>query len=70
MASLPFLFPPLVTATRHERLLEEILEVRVVSSRGRRNPRAVKRKMSTYPTKHRHKILDPYPRLIIRILIN
>ena len=28
------------------RLLEEILEERVVSSRGRRNPRAVKRKMS------------------------
>jgi hypothetical protein len=66
---LPALFPPLVTATRHERLLEEILEERVVSSRGRRNPRVVKRKMSNYPTKHRHKIIDPYPQRSIRILL-
>ena len=36
-----------------ERVLAEILEVRVVSSRGRINPRAVKRKMSGFPTKHR-----------------
>ena len=32
-------------------MLEEILEERVVSSRGRRNPRAVKRKMSGYPVR-------------------
>lgn len=30
-------------------VLEEILEERVVSSRGRCNERAVKRKMSNYP---------------------
>jgi hypothetical protein len=32
----------------HQAVLDEILEVRVVSSRGRRNPRGVKRKMSSY----------------------
>ncbi len=47
MNSLPLLCPSLVTATRHERLLEEILELRVVSSRGRRNARAVKRIVET-----------------------
>jgi hypothetical protein len=30
-------------------VLDEILEERVVSSRGRRIPRGVKRKMSKYP---------------------
>ena len=34
-------------------VLAEILEVRVVSSRGRDNPRAVKRKMSKFPTRSR-----------------
>lgn len=38
----------------HQRILDEILEERVVSSRGRHNPRAVKRKMSNFPTKHRN----------------
>lgn len=38
----------------HRAILEEILEVRVSSSRGRYNPRAVKRKMSNFPTKSRH----------------
>jgi len=33
----------------HEDVLDEILEERVVSSRGRRNYRGVKRKMSNYP---------------------
>jgi hypothetical protein len=32
----------------HQAVLDEILEVPVVSSRGRRNPRGVKRKMSNY----------------------
>jgi hypothetical protein len=32
----------------HEAVLDELLEQRVVSSRGRRNPRGVKRKMSKY----------------------
>jgi hypothetical protein len=34
-------------------VLAEILEERVVSSRGRRNPRGVKRKMSNYPLRPR-----------------
>ena len=38
----------------HDRLLEEILQDRVVSSRGRRNPRGVKRKMSNFPLRPRH----------------
>jgi hypothetical protein len=32
---------------------EEILQERVVSSRGRRNPRGVKRKMSNFPLRPR-----------------
>ena len=34
-------------------MLDEILEERVVSSRGRRVPRGVKRKMSNYPLRPR-----------------
>jgi hypothetical protein len=34
-------------------VLDEILEERVVSSRGRRVPRGVKRKMSSYPLRPR-----------------
>jgi hypothetical protein len=34
-------------------VLAEILEERVVSSRGRRVPRGVKRKMSNYPLRPR-----------------
>jgi hypothetical protein len=34
-------------------VLEEILEERVVSSRGRQVPRGVKRKMSSYPLRSR-----------------
>ena len=37
----------------HEAVLDEILEERVVSSRGRRVPRGVKRKMSSYPLRPR-----------------
>ena len=37
----------------HKAVLAEILQERVVSSRGRRNPRCVKRKMSNFPTKTR-----------------
>jgi hypothetical protein len=33
--------------------LEEILEERAVSSRNRRNPRGVKRKMSNFPLRRR-----------------
>jgi hypothetical protein len=35
-------------------VLEEILQERVVSRRGRRNPRGVKRKMSSFPLRPRH----------------
>jgi hypothetical protein len=35
-------------------VLEEILQERVVSSRNRRNPRGVKRKMSNFPLRPRH----------------
>jgi len=34
-------------------VLEEILEERAVSSRNRRNPRGVKRKMSNFPLRRR-----------------
>jgi hypothetical protein len=34
-------------------VLEEILQERVVSSRSRRNPRGVKRKMSNFPLRRR-----------------
>jgi hypothetical protein len=38
----------------HEAVLDELLEERVVSSRGRRNSRVVKRKVSNFPTKCRN----------------
>jgi hypothetical protein len=34
-------------------VLAEILDERVVSSRNRRNPRGVKRKMSNFPIRHK-----------------
>jgi hypothetical protein len=34
-------------------VLDEILQERVVSSRNRRNPRGVKRKMSSFPLRRR-----------------
>ena len=37
----------------HEAVLEEILEERAVSGRGRQVPRGVKRKMSNYPLRSR-----------------
>jgi len=43
----------------HEAVLKEILESRVVSSRGRHNPRAVKRKVSKFPTRSRSKRTCP-----------
>ena len=36
-------------------MLEEILDEPVVSSRNRRNPRGVKRKMSNYPLRRGYK---------------
>lgn len=43
----------------HDSVLEEILQERVVSSRKRRNPRGVKRKMSNFPLRPRH--VTPLP---------
>lgn len=36
----------------NEVVIDEILEERVVSSRGRSNPRGVKRKMSKWPVRN------------------
>ena len=49
------LFPPLDQAAFHQAALDEILEDPAVSSRGRRNPRGVKRKMSNYPIRTRQR---------------
>ena len=38
---------------------EEILQERVVSSRSRRNPRAVKRKMGNFPVRGRGDLPPP-----------
>jgi len=50
-------------------LLEEIAGGRSVSSRGRFNPRGVKRKMSNFNVRHRGELLhqkhEPTPALII-----
>src|SRR4051795_10307818 len=45
--------PPPARLALHEAVLDEILEERVVSSRGRQVPRGVKRKMSNYPLRPR-----------------
>ena len=45
--------PPQALADCHEEVIAEILEERVVSSRGRRNPRAIKRKLAKWPVRHR-----------------
>ena len=42
------LFPPQDLPILHQQILYEIREGRVASSRGRANPRGVKRKMSNY----------------------
>ena len=46
-------FPPEDRAAFHACLLEELLQERVVSSRGRHTPRGVKRKLSKYPVRRR-----------------
>jgi hypothetical protein len=50
-------------------LLEEIARGRSVSSRGRTNPRGVKRKMSNYPLRHRGETLHQrhQPQPVLRI---
>jgi hypothetical protein len=58
------LFPPRGRNAFHNAVLEEILEERVVSRRTRRNPRGVKRKMSSFPLRPRH--AEPLPPIVIR----
>jgi hypothetical protein len=47
----------------HERVLEELLQERLACRRGRRNPRSIKRKMSNWPLRPRHR--EPLPRIAI-----
>ena len=61
------LFPPEERAAFHEGVLEEILEERAVSSRNRRNPRGVKRKMSIFPVRRRGS--EPMPKLNLQLAI-
>jgi len=49
------LFPPRQRKAFHEMILQEILQERVISSRNRINPRGVKRKMSNYNLRPRHR---------------
>ena len=58
------LFPPAQKRAFHKAVLDEILQERVVSSRNRRNPRGVKRKMSKFPLRPRHS--KPLPPINIR----
>ena len=44
-------------------MLDEILEERVVSSRSRSNPRAVKQKVGKFPIRHRQKRAPPTSRI-------
>lgn len=48
-------FPPPEKKALWNRVLDEILEERVASSRGRIEPRGVKRKMSNYPLRPRER---------------
>ena len=61
MSTVPF--PPQQRKAFHNSVLEEILEERVVTRPNRRNPRGVKRKMSSFPLRPRH--IKPSPPLII-----
>ena len=49
------LFPPQDREKFHSAVLEEILDEPVGSSRNRRNPRGVKRKMSNFPLRRGYK---------------
>jgi hypothetical protein len=58
------LFPPRHRKAFHDSVLKEILEERVVSSRNRRNPRGIKRKMSNFPLRPRR--AKPLPPIDIK----
>ncbi|MBV6273012.1 hypothetical protein KVP09_08800, partial [Alcaligenaceae bacterium CGII-47] len=48
------LFPPVQRKMFHEHVLDEILQERVAQRCGRRNLRAIKRKMSGWPVRRPH----------------
>jgi hypothetical protein len=50
-------------------VLAEILQERVVSSRNRRNPRGVKRKMSNFPLRPRGAAPPPPQAGVVRIVV-
>ena len=54
----PWLFPPRVRPAFHEAVLAELVDARdrVVTSRGRRAPRGVKRKMGHFPLRPRRRL--------------
>ena len=55
------LFPPRRRKAFHETILDEILDERVLTRRGRRNRRGVKRKMSNFPLRANGPPLAPIP---------
>jgi Transposase DDE domain len=61
------LFLPPQRKAFHKSVLEEILQERVGSRRNRRNPRGVKRKMTSFPLRPRH--VKPLPPIDIRKVI-
>ena len=63
------LFPPRHRKAFHEAVLDEILEERVVLRGGRRNPRGVKRKMSSFPLRRNQPIRPNVPDIEKRIRI-
>jgi hypothetical protein len=62
------LFPPRKKKLLYDRILEEILEQRVVSSRNRSNPRGVKRKMSNYKLSPRKRQKTRRLKITLRVL--
>ncbi len=65
-----WLFPPRARKAFHRQVLDELLEERVVSSRGRRRPRGVKRKMSSYPLRPRAPIRNDRRKVEISMLLS
>ncbi|MDP2827378.1 MAG: hypothetical protein Q8O37_02095, partial [Sulfuricellaceae bacterium] len=61
-------FPPELRSGWLDSLLEEIASVRAVTSRGKRNPRGVKRKMSKFNLRKRGDPIntpcEPMPRIL------
>ena len=62
------LFPPVQRQSWFDSLLAEMASERAVTSRGKRNPRGVKRKMSNFNLRKRGDPLnqpcDPFPKII------